>query len=85
MSGKSLMHGGGESSDRIVPTRSANKGRRLSAEQVEGRRSAKEIPEAWADAVDTEPENTGAIQCQGSACRPQWAARAHLQGGNRVR
>ena len=50
MSGKSLMHGGGESSDRIVPTRSANKGRRLSAGQVEGRRSAKEIPAAWADA-----------------------------------
>src|SRR6266568_2645590 len=44
MSHKSTVHGGGESSDRIVPAKSANKGRGLSAEQVEGRRSAKGIP-----------------------------------------
>jgi len=60
MSHKSPMYGGGESSDRIVPTRSANKGRGLSAEQVEGRRSAEEIPR-HGPMLDTEPENTGAI------------------------
>ena len=62
MSDKTLTHGGGESSDRIVPAKSANKGRGLSAEQVEGRRSAKEIPR-HGPMLDTVPENTGAIQC----------------------
>ena len=62
MSHKTHMHGGGESSDRIVPTKSANKGRELSAEQVEGRRSAEEIPR-HGPMLDTVPENTGAIQC----------------------
>jgi len=50
MSHKSSVNGGGESSDRIVPTKPANKGRGLPAEQVEGRRLAKEIPQARADA-----------------------------------
>ena len=54
------MYGSGESSDRIVPTRSANKGRGLSAEQVEGRRSAKEIPR-HGPMLDTAPEYTGAL------------------------
>ena len=62
MSDKTLMHGGGESSGRIVPAKSANKGRELSAERVEGRRSAKEIPK-HGPVLDTEPENTCAIQC----------------------
>jgi hypothetical protein len=62
MNHKSFMNGGGESSDRIVPTKSANKGRELSAEQVEGRRSAEEIPR-HGPMLDTVPENTGAIQC----------------------
>src|SRR6516225_2104528 len=37
MSGKSLMHGGGESSDCIVPTKCANKGGETPAERTEGR------------------------------------------------
>jgi hypothetical protein len=66
MSHKFLMHDGGESSDCIVPTKSANKGTELPAEQLEGRRSAKGIPR-HGPMLDTEPENTGAIQCCGSA------------------
>src|ERR1700736_5065581 len=50
MSHKSSMHGGGESSDCIVPAKCANKGGEPLAERMEGRRSAKEIPEHWADA-----------------------------------
>src|SRR5258708_32050563 len=50
MSHKSSMHGGGESSDCIVPAKCANKGGEPSAERMEGRRSAKEILEYWADA-----------------------------------
>ena len=73
MSHKSSMHGSGESSDRIVPAKSANKGRGLPAEQVEGRRSAKEIPR-HGPMLDTAPENIGALQCHGSACRSMaWA------------
>ena len=49
MSHKSSMHDGGESSDCIVPAKCANKGGGPSAERMEGRRSAKEIPEHWAD------------------------------------
>ena len=67
MSHESLMNGSGESSDRIVPTRSANKGRGLSAEPVEGRRSAKETPR-HGPMLDTVPENTGALKCRGSTC-----------------
>ena len=67
MSHESLMYGSGESSDRIVPTRSANKGRGLSAEPVEGRRSAKETPR-HGPMLDTVPENTGALKCRGSTC-----------------
>jgi hypothetical protein len=63
MSHKSLMHGNGESSGRIVPTKSANKGGGPQAEQVEGRRSAKEIPR-HGPLLDTVPENTRAIQCR---------------------
>jgi hypothetical protein len=84
MSHKSSMHGSGESSDRIVPARSANKGRELSAEQVEGRRSAKEIPR-HGPLLDTEPENTGAIQCRREHVQSVRVGRAYLQGGNRVR
>jgi hypothetical protein len=84
MSGKSLMHDGGESSDRIVPTKSANKGRELSAEQVEGRRSAKEIPR-YGPMLDTVPGNTGALSCQREHVQPERDGRAYLQGGNRVR
>ena len=60
MSHKSLMHGNGESSGRIVPTKSANKGGGPQAEQVEGRRLAKEIPR-HGPLLDTVPENTGAL------------------------
>ena len=60
MSHKSSMNGGGESSDRIVPTKSANKGRGLSAEQVEGRRLAEESPR-HGPMLGTVPENTGAL------------------------
>jgi len=67
MSGKSLMHGGGESSDRIVPTKCANKGDETSAERTEGRRSAEETSR-HGPMLDTEPENTGALQCRGNAC-----------------
>ena len=67
MSHESLMYGSGESSGRIVPTRSANKGRGLSAEPVEGRRSAKETPR-HGPMLDTVPENTGALKCRGSTC-----------------
>ena len=60
MSYKSSMYGSGESSDRIVPTKSANKGRGLSAEQVEGRRSAKEIPRHGPE-PDSGPVDPGAL------------------------
>ena len=56
MSGKSLMHGGGESSDCIVPTKCANKGGETSAERTEGRRSAEETSR-HGPMLDTEPEN----------------------------
>src|SRR5438270_2951003 len=69
MSHKSTVHGGGESSDRIVPAKSANKGRGLSAEQVEGRRSAKGIPR-HGPMLDTVPENTGALQCRREDVQP---------------
>jgi len=42
MSGKSLMHGGGESYSGIVPTKQANKDERSLAEAVEGRPLTKE-------------------------------------------
>jgi len=69
MSYKSTVHGGGESSDRIVPAKSANKGRGLLAEQMEERRSAKEIPR-HGPMLDTEPENTGALQCRREDVQP---------------
>ena len=84
MSHKSLMHGNGESSGRIVPTKSANKGGGPQAEQVEGRRLAKEIPR-HGPLLDTEPENTGAIQCRREHVQSVRVGRAYLQGGNRVR
>ena len=84
MSHESLMYGSGESSDRIVPTRSANKGRGLSAEPVEGRRSAKETPR-HGPMLDTVPENTGALKCRGEHVQPEWLGRVCLRGGNRVR
>jgi len=84
MSGKSLMHGGGESSDCIVPTKCANKGGETPAERTEGRRSAEETSR-HGPMLDTEPENTGAIQCRGNACSWRTAGRGALRGGNRVR
>ena len=45
MSGKSLMHDGGESYSGVVPTKQPNKGGRPSAEVVEGRPLAKENTE----------------------------------------
>jgi hypothetical protein len=84
MSGKSLMHGGGESSDWIVPTKCANPGGATPAERTEGRRSAEET--SWhGPMLDTEPENTGALPCRGNACRRPTAGRGALRGGNRVR
>ena len=84
MSGKSLMHGGGESSDCIVPMKCANKGGGPSAERMEGRRSAEETSR-HGPKLDTEPENIGALQCRGNACSRQTAGRDALRGGNRVR
>ena len=84
MSGKSRMHGGGESSDCIVPTKCANKGGETPAERTEGRRSAEETSR-HGPMLDTEPENTGAIQCRGNACSWRTAGRGALRGGNRVR
>jgi hypothetical protein len=60
MSDKSFMHGSGESSDCIVPTKCANKGGGPSAECMEGRQSAKEISR-HGPMLDTEPENIGAL------------------------
>ena len=74
MSHKSSMHGGGESSDCIVPAKCANKGGEPSAERMKGRRSAKEIPEHWA----------GNSSPSGVRADPSRAGRALLQGGNRV-
>ena len=84
MSHKSSMHSSGESSDCIVPTKCANKGGGPSAERMEGRRSAKEIPGHWADAGHCARAHRQ-LQWTGGACVPQWTGRAHLQGGNRVR
>ena len=84
MSHKSSMDGGGESSDRIVPTKCANKGGGPSAERMEGRQSAKEIPEHWADAGHCTRKRRQ-LQFFGSACGPTRTGRAYLQGGNSVR
>jgi hypothetical protein len=70
MSHKSSMHGGGESSDCIVPAKCANKGGEPSAERMEGRRSAKEIPEHWAD-TGHRARLRRHLQCVGSACGPR--------------
>jgi hypothetical protein len=70
MSHKSSMHGGGESSDCIVPAKCANKGGEPSAERMEGRRSAKEIPEHWAD-TGHRARLRRQLQCVGSACGPR--------------
>ena len=69
MSHKSSMHGGGESSDCIVPTKWANKGGGPSAEPMEGRRSAKEILDHWADAGHRASLHRQ-LQSFGSACGP---------------
>ena len=69
MSGKSFRYGGGESSDRIVPTKCANKGGGPSAERAEGRRSAKEIPEWRTDAGHSARERRQ-LRLFGSACGP---------------
>src|SRR5260221_11545410 len=69
MSHKSSMHGGGESSDCIVPAKCANKGGEPSAERMEGRRSAKEILEYWADAGHRARQYRQ-LQYVGSACGP---------------
>src|SRR2546426_10589706 len=63
------MHGGGESSDCIVPAKCANKGGEPSAERMEGRRSAKEILEYWADAGHRARQYRQ-LQYAGSACGP---------------
>ena len=70
MSHKSSMHEGGESSDRIVPTKCPNKHEGSWAEGVEGRRPAKEIPEPL-DRCWTPSQRTSAFQCFGSACGPR--------------
>jgi hypothetical protein len=70
MSHKSSMHGGGESSDCIVPAKCANKGGEPLAERMEGRRSAKEIPEYWADAGHCARQSRQ-LQSFGSACGPR--------------
>ena len=67
MSYKAHMHGGGKSSDCIVPTKCANKGGGPSAERMEGRRSAEETSR-HGPMLDTAPENIGALQCRGNAC-----------------
>jgi hypothetical protein len=66
MSDESLMYAAGESHDCVVPTKAPNKDRQGSAEGLEGRRSIKEIPR-HGPLLDTAPENTGALQCRGSA------------------
>src|SRR6516165_7636638 len=67
MSYKAHMHGGGKSSDCIVPTKCANKGGGPSEERMEGRRSAEETSR-HGPMLDTAPENIGALQCRGNAC-----------------
>ena len=67
MSYKAHLHGGGKSSDCIVPTKCANKGGGPSAERMEGRRSAEETSR-HGPMLDTAPENIGALQCRGNAC-----------------
>ena len=76
MSHKSSMHGSGESSDCIVPAKCANKGGEPSAERREGRRSAKEIPEHWAD-PGHRARPYRQPQSSGSACGPR-TGRARL-------
>ena len=66
MSYKAHLHGGGKSSDCIVPTKCANKGGGPSAERMEGRRSAEETSR-HGPMLDTAPENIGALQCRGNA------------------
>ena len=70
MSHKSSMYGSGESSDCIVPAKCANKGGEPLAERMEGRRSAKEIPEHWADAGHR-ARHSRQLQSFGSACGPR--------------
>ena len=66
MSDESLMYAAGESYDCVVPAKAPNKDRQGLAEGLEGRRSIKEIPR-HGPLLDTAPENTGALQCRGSA------------------
>ena len=79
MSDKALMNGGGESSDRIAPAKSANKGWELSAEQVEAGDS-----QAWAGAGHSarEPRCTTMPREHVQSVK---VGRAYLRGGNRVR
>jgi hypothetical protein len=67
MSHKSLTHDGGQSSDCIVPTKCSNKDEESWAEGIEGRRSAKEISEHWADAGHRARQHR-LPQSFGSAC-----------------
>src|SRR5260370_874652 len=70
MSHKSSMHGGGESSDCIIPAKCANKGGGPSAERMEGSRSAKEISEHWAEAGHRARQSRQ-LQYFGRACGPR--------------
>jgi len=79
-----LMNGSGESSDRIVPTRSANKAGGLSAEPVEGRRSAKETPR-HGPMLDTRAREHRCTKVPREHVQPEWLGRVCLRGGNRVR
>jgi hypothetical protein len=94
MSRKSSTNDSGESSDCIVPTKCPNKDEESWAEGREGRRSAKEISEHWADAGHRARQHR-LPQSFGSACgtredrarlSPRWepcalAARARVCAG----
>jgi len=84
MSHKSSMHGGGESSDCIVPAKCANKGGEPSAERMgEGGRPRRFS--SIGPMLDTVPDNIGNSSTSGVRAVLERAGRAFLQGGNRVR
>ena len=76
MSGKTLMHGGGESYSGVVPSKQPNKGGRPSAEDVEGRPLAKE---------NTEQSNQRRTQSRGSGCNGLERVREAAKQDGKVR
>ena len=83
MSGKSLMHGPGESYSGIVPTKRPNQGGRPLAEAAEERPLTKENT-PWPNPCQTQSWKSGPRGLE--RVRPHWDVRhSSIRGKNRVR